>query len=165
MSSEKLIRKGLLSELDYYSTLTLGTVTPFSDMYPLLTDQLTWQFTMFDGPSNLGWYLDAAIVDGLADQDIIPFYIDWLRAIGGVFSPCLPGWPRTVTEVLTLRQADLEVSPLSTDQPSWYLTHILWPWAGQTNKKPIINRSAGHWINPIVNLPATLTKVHYELAT
>ena len=28
MSSEKLIRKGLLSELDYYSTLTLGKVLP-----------------------------------------------------------------------------------------------------------------------------------------
>ena len=28
MTSEKLIRKGLLSEFDYYSTLTLGTVLP-----------------------------------------------------------------------------------------------------------------------------------------
>ena len=28
MSSEKLVRKGLLSELDYYSTLTLGTLLP-----------------------------------------------------------------------------------------------------------------------------------------
>jgi len=40
--------------------------------YPLLTDQQTWQFTMLNGPSKLGWDLDAAIVDGLADQNITP---------------------------------------------------------------------------------------------
>jgi len=33
--------------------------------------------------------LSVAIVDELADQDIIPFYTYWLRAIGGVVSPCL----------------------------------------------------------------------------
>jgi hypothetical protein len=63
---------------------------------------------MFDGPSKLGQDLDVAIVDGLADQDIISFYTYWLRAIGGVVSPCLTDWTRTVKEVLT---------PLSTDQP------------------------------------------------
>jgi hypothetical protein len=36
---------------------------------------------MFDGPSKLGQDLDVAIVDELADQDIIPFYTYWLRAI------------------------------------------------------------------------------------
>ena len=35
MSSEKLIRKGPLSELDYYSTLTLGTVLPPSHLFLL----------------------------------------------------------------------------------------------------------------------------------
>jgi len=30
-----------------------------------------------------------------------PFYTDWLRAIGGVLSPCLTGWPRTVRTLLT----------------------------------------------------------------
>jgi len=63
---------------------------------------------MFDGPSKLGQDLSVAIVDELADQDIIPFYTYWLRAIGGVVSPCSTDWPRTVKEVLT---------PLSTDQP------------------------------------------------
>ena len=63
---------------------------------------------MFDGPSKLGQDLSVAIVDELADQDIIPFYTYWLRAIGGVVSPCLTDWSRTVKEVLT---------PLSTDQP------------------------------------------------
>jgi hypothetical protein len=44
---------------------------------------------MFDGPSKFGQDLSVAIVDGLADQDIIPFYTYWLRAIGGVLFPCL----------------------------------------------------------------------------
>ena len=35
MSSEKLIRNGPLSELDYYSTLTLGTVLPPSHLFLL----------------------------------------------------------------------------------------------------------------------------------
>jgi hypothetical protein len=47
----------------------------YSGMYPLLTDQLTWQFTVFDGPSKLGQDLSVATVNGLADQGItsIPY--------------------------------------------------------------------------------------------
>jgi hypothetical protein len=30
-----------------------------------------------------------------------PFYIDWLRAIGGILSLCLTGWPRTIRKILT----------------------------------------------------------------
>jgi len=30
-----------------------------------------------------------------------PFYMDWLRAISGIHSPCSTGWPRTVREILT----------------------------------------------------------------
>ena len=61
---------------------------------------------MFDGPSKLGQDLGVAIVDGLADQDIIPFYTYWLRAIGGDLSPCLTDWPRTVKEVLSPSDMD-----------------------------------------------------------
>jgi hypothetical protein len=61
---------------------------------------------MFDGPSKLGQDLGVAIVDGLADQDIIPFYTHWLRAIGGVLSPCLTDWSRTVKEILTPSDMD-----------------------------------------------------------
>src|SRR5882757_2209087 len=110
---------------------------------------------MFDGPSKLGQDLGVAIVDELADQDIIPFYTYWLRAIGGVVSPCSTDWPRTVKEVLT---------PLSTDRPAWYLTHLT--QAGQASKKlivnqlaslyspcqlPVLNRLASHFIVTIVN--------------
>jgi hypothetical protein len=35
---------------------------------------------------------------------------------------------------------------LSTDQPGWYLTHLV--WAGQTGKKPTINRLASLVLNP-----------------
>ena len=56
---------------------------------------------MFDGPSKLGQDLSVPIVNGSADQDIIPFYTYWLRAIDRVLSPCLTDWPRTVKEVLT----------------------------------------------------------------
>ena len=136
--------------------------TPFSGMYPLLTDQLTWQFTMFDGPSKLGWDLGAAIVDGLADQDIIPILYglaesyrwDPVSMLNWLAKNCKRG-----TYSIWCRQADLEESPLSTDQPGWYLTHIV--CAGQTSKKPTFNRSASHtsqWISPMVDLPADLTK-------
>jgi hypothetical protein len=156
-------------EAGWAKNTKLSGHTSFSGMYPLLTDQLTWKFTMLNGPSKLGWDLGAAIVDGLADQNIIPilyrlaesyrwgpFYIlNWLA------KNC-----KNITYSIWYRQAGLEESPISTDQPGWYLTHLV--WAGQTIKKPTINRSASHtsqWISPIVDLPANLTKVHYEPAS
>ena len=58
---------------------------------------------MFDGPSKLGQVLGVPIVDGLADQGIIPIlYILAER----VLSPCLIDWPRTVKEVLTPSDID-----------------------------------------------------------
>jgi hypothetical protein len=57
---------------------------------------------MVDGPSKLGQDFGVAIVDRLADQNIISFYTYWLRAIGGILSPCLTDWPRTVKEILHL---------------------------------------------------------------
>ena len=123
------------------------------------------QLDKFDRPSKLGWDLGAVIDDGLADQDVIPFCMDWLSAIGEVLNWLAKNCKRGIYSIW-YKQADLEEKPLSTDQPGWYLTHLV--LAGQTSKKPTINRSAGHTsqcISPIVDLPANLTKVHYEPAT
>ena len=114
--------------------------TSFSGMYPLLTGQLTWQFIVFDGPSKLGWDLDVAIVDGLADQGIIPILYRLAESYRwGSFS--ILNWLakncKRGTYSIWYRQADLEESPLSTDQPDWYLTHLV--WAGQTSKILTIN--------------------------
>ena len=55
--------------------------SPFSELHSLLIDQLTWQFPIFDGPSDLSQELVGAIVDSLAECYSCPF---------------LAGWPRTV---------------------------------------------------------------------
>jgi len=77
---------------------------------------------MFDGPSKLGQDLSVAIVDELADQDIIPFYTYWLRAIGGVVSPCLTDWPRNCkrgTYSIVNRSARLKLNPSCIGWPDW----------------------------------------------
>ena len=113
---------------------------PLQWLNPLLTGQLTWQFPVFDGPSKLSWDLSVAVVDGLADQGIIPIlYIlaesyRWVpfSMLNWLAKNCKRG-----TYSIWYRQADLEESPLSTDQPGWYLTHLV--WAGQTSKILTIN--------------------------
>jgi hypothetical protein len=71
-------------------------LTSFSGMYPLLTCQLTWQFPIFDGPSNLGQDIIVAVVGRWASRCTIPSYTDWPRAMGGALSPYPTGQPRTV---------------------------------------------------------------------
>jgi hypothetical protein len=65
--------------------------TWFSGIYPLLTWQLTWQFTIFDGPSKPGQELVVAIVDRLASQGIIPILYGLAESYRwGSFS--IPNW-------------------------------------------------------------------------
>jgi len=42
---------------------------------------------------DLAKRLVVGIIDGLASQDIITLYMDWLRALGGFVSPSLTSWP------------------------------------------------------------------------
>ena len=122
---------------------------PGCNMYLLLTDQLTWQFPKFDGQSKLGQDLGVAVVDGLADQCIIPIlYIlaesyRWcsFSMLNWLAKNCKRG-----TYSIWYGQADLKESPLSTDQPDRYLMHLV--WAGQTSKKSTTNRLASLVLNP-----------------
>jgi hypothetical protein len=98
----------------------------------------------------IGWSGYHSILYGLAES----YRWDPVSTLNWLAKNCKRG-----TYSIWCRQADLEESPLSTDQPGWYLTHIV--CAGQTSKKPTFNRSASHtsqWISPMVDLPADLTK-------
>jgi NAD(P)-binding Rossmann-like domain len=113
---------------------------PLQWLNPLLTGQLTWQFPVFDGPSKLSWDLSVAVVDGLADQGIIPILYILAESYRWVPFSILNWLAKNYkrgTYSIWYRQADLEESPLSTDQPGWYLTHLV--WAGQTSKILTIN--------------------------
>ena len=72
--------------------------TWFSGMYPLWTRQLTWQFPIVDGPSNLSRELVVAIVDGLASWCVMSIIYGLAESYGWSY---LTGWPGTVREVIT----------------------------------------------------------------
>ena len=93
---------------------------PFQWLNPLLIDQLTWQFPVFDGPSDLSQEIVGAIVDSLAECYGYPFLTGWLRA--EVFYTHLAGQELYLLHVD--RPAEGYSSSHSTDRPRTVLSPI-----------------------------------------